>query len=131
MDTTDWYHSLKKPSWAPADNVFGIVWGLLYPIIITVNLIVLTQVASNKLDWKVGLPFWLNLFFNLIFTPIQFGLKNNYLACVDIILILITIIWSILAIWPHNRWLAVAFMPYLIWVSIATVLQISITSLNH
>ena len=131
MDTTDWYHSLKKPSWAPADNVFGIVWGLLYPIIITVNLIILVQVIGNKLDWKVGLPFWLNLFFNIIFTPIQFGLKNNYLACVDIVLLLVTIIWSIVAIWPHNRWLGLAFVPYLIWVAIATVLQFSITSLNH
>lgn len=129
--TTDWYHSLQKPSWAPADNVFGIVWGILYPIIITVNVYVLLLVIQHKLDWRVGLFFWLNLFFNVVFTPIQFGLKNNYLALIDIILILVTIILAMVAIWPHNRWLSVAFIPYLVWVSIATVLQFSITKLNR
>ena len=129
--TTDWYHTLQKPSWAPADNVFGIVWGVLYPIIIAVNIYVLIQVLNHKLDWRIGLIFWANLAFNLAFTPIQFGLRNNYLALVDIILILATILWAMIAIWPHNRWLSLAFVPYLVWVSIATILQFSITRLNR
>ena len=129
--TTDWYHALRKPSWAPADNVFGIVWGLLYPIILTVNVYVFILVIQHKMDWRVGLVFWLNLAFNLAFTPIQFGLRNNYLASIDIVLILVTILIAMVVIWPHNRWLAVAFAPYLVWVSIATVLQFAITSLNR
>lgn len=129
--TTDWYHSLNKPSWTPADNVFGIVWGLLYPIIIAVNIFVLLQVVQQKLDWRIGLIFWINLAFNLAFTPIQFGLRNNYLALIDILLILITIIMAMVAIWPHYRWVTVAFTPYFIWVSIASVLQFSIALLNR
>ncbi|MBC7512463.1 tryptophan-rich sensory protein [Candidatus Saccharibacteria bacterium] len=129
--TTDWYHALNKPSWAPVDNVFGIVWGLLYPIIIAVNIFVLFQVIQQKLDWRIGLVFWLNLAFNIAFKPIQFGLRNNYLTLIDIILILVTILLAMVAIWPHNRWVTVAFAPYFIWVSIATVLQFSITQLNH
>lgn len=86
---------------------------------------------QSKIDWRVALPFWLNLFFNLIFTPIQFGLRNNLLACLDITLILVTIVWAMVVIWPHYRWITFAFIPYLIWVSIATVLQISITWLNR
>jgi benzodiazapine receptor len=129
--TTDWYHTLQKPSWAPADNVFGIVWGILYPIIIGVNIFVLIQVIQHKLDWRIGLIFWLNLGFNLVFTPIQFGLRNNYLALLDVMLILITIVLGMILIWPHYRWVSVAFVPYFIWVSIATVLQFSITRLNH
>lgn len=129
--TTDWYHSLQKPSWAPADNVFGIVWGILYPIILFVNICVLVLVVRHKVSWRVGLPFWANLVFNLLFTPIQFGLRNNSLATIDILLILVTIIWAMVSIWPHNHWLTLAFVPYLIWVSIATFLQISITLLNR
>lgn len=129
--TTDWYHTLKKPSWAPADNVFGVVWGLLYPIIIAVNIFVLIQVIQQKLDWRIGLIFWLNLACNLAFTPIQFGLKNNYFALLDIILILVTILLAMIAVWPYYRWVTVAFTPYFIWVSVATVLQFSITRLNH
>jgi translocator protein len=130
-NTTDWYHQLQKPSWAPADKVYGIVWGIIYPIIIVVNIFVLVLVIQHKVDWRIGLIFWLNLLFNLLFTPIQFRLKNNLLAMIDIILVLVTIIWAMVAIWPYNYWLSIAFLPYLIWVSIATILQISVTWLNR
>ncbi len=129
--STDWYHNLHKPSWTPADNVFGIVWGILYPIIIAVNLYVLMLVIQHKVSWRIGLIFWINLAFNFLFTPLQFGLKNNILALIDILLILITIIFAMIAIWPFNRWLSITFIPYFAWVSIATVLQISITWLNR
>jgi benzodiazapine receptor len=128
---TDWYHELQKPSWAPADNVYGIVWSVIYPIIIVVNIAVLVLVIQHKIDWRVGLIFWLNLAFNLFFTPIQFGLKNNFLAMIDIVLVLATIAWAMVVIWPHSRWISIAYAPYLIWVGIATILQISITWLNR
>ncbi|MEX0595406.1 MAG: TspO/MBR family protein, partial [Candidatus Paceibacterota bacterium] len=76
------------------------------------------------------LPFILNVFFNIIFSPIQFGLRNNLLAAIDITLILATIIWAMFAIWPYMKWVALMQIPYLIWVCIATTLQFSITYLN-
>lgn len=100
-------------------------------IIFVVNGYVLTLLGQGKIGWMVALPFWLNLFFNAIFTPIQFGLRNNLLAVIDIVLVLGTIVWAMVAIWPHAKWVAVAFVPYLAWVSIATVLQISIFWLNR
>lgn len=127
----NWYQTIKKPSWAPAENVFGQVWGILYPIIFAANLWVLILVSSGKINWKVALPFWVNLFFNFLFTPIQFGLRNNLLALIDIILILATGIWAVVAIWPHNKIIALMFAPYMIWVAIATTLQASITWLNR
>ena len=67
---------------------------------------------------------------NLIFTPIQFGLRNLPLASADILVVWATIIWMILVIWPYYRWIAVAQVPYFVWVSLATVLQLSITWMN-
>lgn len=130
MNTTDWYHQLNKPSWAPADNVFGIVWSVLYPVIIAVNVYIIYAISKGKINLWVALPFWLNLVFNVVFTPIQFGLRNNGLAFADILLVLGTIIWAMIAIWSHNRWVALAYVPYLIWVSIATTLQFYITTHN-
>ncbi len=75
-------------------------------------------------------PFVLNLISNLIFTPIQFGLRNLPLASVDILIVWGTILWCIAQIWKHSRVVAVAQIPYLIWVSIAMVLQLSITWMN-
>jgi len=76
------------------------------------------------------LPFVLNLIFNLAFTSIQFGLKNNLLAAADILLVLGTLVWAIIAIWPHMRWVAYAQAPYLLWVAFATILQLTVTFLN-
>ncbi len=130
MQGKTWYEQLAKPNWAPDASVFGQVWSVLYVIIAAVNIYVLTQVIRGELDWKVGLPFWINLVFNLLFTPIQFGLKNNFLAMLVIYIILGSIVWSTITIWPHNRLLSIAFVPYLVWVSIATVLQTQIWYLN-
>lgn len=76
------------------------------------------------------LPFILNLLFNFAFTPLQFGLRSNLLAAVDVILILLTLVWSLVSIWPRIMWVALVNLPYLAWVSFATVLQLTITSLN-
>ena len=123
MDTTSWYRSLNKPTWAPQEWVFGTVWSVLYPIIFAVNIYILMLFLNGKIGVSVAIPFWLNLFFNLIFTPIQFGLRNNVLATVDIYLILATIVWAMVVIWPISKIAAVAFLPYFIWVAIATALQ--------
>lgn len=128
---SDWYRQLKKPTWPPPESLFGQVWSVLYVIIFVVNGAVISMLARGTISWMVALPFWLNLFFNSIFTPIQFGLRNNLLAVIDILLVLGTIVWSMIAIWPHSKWIVVAYIPYLIWVSIATVLQISIFWLNR
>lgn len=130
MDTSNWYRSLNKPSWAPQEWVFGTVWSILYPIIFAVNIYVLILYFKGNIGLKVAIPFWLNMIFNLIFTPIQFGLRNNLLAMVDIYLILVTIIWAVIVIWPISKLAAFAFVPYLVWVAIATVLQTHIAINN-
>jgi tryptophan-rich sensory protein len=123
MDTRSWYQSLNKPEWAPKESVFGTVWSILYPIIFAVNVYILVLYFNGKIGLAIALPFWLNLFFNFIFTPLQFGLRNNWLAMIDIYLILATIVWSMIAIWPVAKFVSLAFVPYLIWVVIATALQ--------
>ena len=133
MKNTDfqtWYDSLIKPSWTPSPGVISTIWTILYPIIIAVNFIVISKLVQKQISFAVALPFIINLIANIAFTPIQFGLRNLDMAAVDIVLVLLTIIWAMVAIWPHSRVLAVAFVPYLIWVSLATVLQISITVKN-
>lgn len=131
MNTQQWYETLTKPSWAPDQSVFGQVWSVLYVIIFAVNIYVLVRVFQGDLDWKIGLPFWINLALNFAFTPVQFGLRNNFLAMIIIYGILMTIAWSMIAIWPHAKFVSISFVPYLLWVAIATALQTSIWSLNR
>jgi len=127
----DLYQSLAKPSWTPAPQTIGLIWQILYPVIIATFGYVLVQAARSRVPLLVALPFAINLVANLIFTPIQFGLRNLPLAAVDILVVWGTIVWMMLSIWPHHRWVAAAQVPYFVWVSIATVLQLSITWMNR
>ena len=130
MNSYNWYSQLLKPSWSPPAWVFGPVWTFLYVLIVVSFGKVFLMFFQKKVSFIVILPFILNLIFNFAFTPLQFGFKNNLLAAVDIILVLGTLIWAIIVIYPHARWVAYIQIPYLLWVSFATVLQLTITYLN-
>lgn len=129
-DSYSWYATLIKPSWAPPSWLFGPVWSVLYIIIGLTFGYVFYKVITGKISWMIAIPFVLNLIFNLAFTPIQFVLKNNFLAAIDIVLVLTTLYWALISIFPYFRFVTYANIPYLIWVMFATVLQFTITYLN-
>ena len=88
MNTFTNYANLIKPSFAPPAWVFGPVWAVLYFIIFSTYGYVFYQFLNKKLPFLVILPFILNLIFNFSFTYFQFGLRNNFLAAIDIVLVL-------------------------------------------
>jgi tryptophan-rich sensory protein len=126
MEWRTWYDQLAKPSWTPSPPTIGLIWGILYPIILVTYGFVLYEAIRGRVPWPVALPFIINLIANLTFTTFLFRLRNLPLATVDIFMVLATIAWTMAAIWPHFRLIAIAQLPYLAWVSIATVLQVSI-----
>jgi tryptophan-rich sensory protein len=130
MKTYESYQALVKPSFAPPSYLFGPVWTFLYVLIFISFSKVFMGVYDKNIPFIVALPFVLNLIFNFAYTPLMFGLKNNTLASIDILLVLGTIIWMMIAIFPYMRSVTYMQIPYLIWVSFATVLQLSIYFLN-
>jgi tryptophan-rich sensory protein len=125
-----WYATLIKPTWAPPSWLFGPVWSVLYAIIAVSFGYVFYKAYTGEIPYIVALPFALNLFFNAIFIPLQFGLRSNELAAIDILLVLATLLWALYAIYPYAKWVALVNTPYLLWVCFATVLQLTITYLN-
>lgn len=124
------YANFIKPTWAPPNWIFGPVWSVLYAIIFVSFGYVFVQWWKGNVSFIVLLPFILNIIFNAAFTPLQFGLKNNLLASIDIVLVLGTLLLAMWSIWSIFRWVAIVNIPYLAWVSFATVLQLTITYLN-
>ncbi len=127
----NWYSTLIRPTWSPPSWLFGPVWTFLYILIAISYAKVLWMFIQKQISWVTILPFILNLIFNFSFTYFQFGLKNNLLAAVDILLVLSTLVWAMVAIYPYARWVTYVQIPYLVWVSFATVLQLTITYLNR
>lgn len=131
----NWYSTLIKPEWAPPSWVFGPVWTFLYALMALSFGKVFYMAWRKQIPFIVVLPFILNLIFNFSFTYFQFELKNNLLATLDILLVLGTLVWGMLALRGLGEvrvgWIIYANIPYLLWVSFATILQLTITYLNR
>ena len=131
MQTQDWYKSIVKPSFAPPAWIFAPVWTFLYFLIALSYGYATYLFFTKKIPFIVFLPFLLNLAFNLIYSPIQFWLQNIPLATIDILLVLVTLVLAMVSVYPYAKWVSLINIPYLLWVSFATFLQISIFVLNR
>ena len=103
MPWIEWYDSLVKPSWTPAPATISLIWTLLYPVILVSFGFVFVKAFQRKLPRRVALPFAVNLVANLLFMPLFAGLRNVPLAAADIVVVWATILWCVVAVWPHYR----------------------------
>ena len=131
MKTYNLYSQLKKPSWSPAPWVFAPVWTFLYVLIAISFGKVFLMAGQKEIPLLVVVPFILNLVFNFSFTTLQFRLKNNFLSAIDILLVLGSLVWATISIYYYLHWISYFQIPYLLWTSFATILQLRITYLNR
>ena len=125
------YAEYKKPRWAPPAWLVGPVWTVIYLLIAMSFGYVGYAFSVGTVSFMVLLPFLLNLLFNIAFTPILFRLRNFMLAAVDVLLVLATLVWALVAIYPIAPWVTYLNAPYLAWTAFATVLQITVTMMNR
>ncbi len=118
-----WYVALNKPVFSPPNFIFGPVWTLLY-FLMGVSLYLVWQ--------KRGVPsiFWIQLVLNVLWSIIFFGLKNPTLAFVNIVVLWIAIFLTIKSFYKINKLAGNLLVPYLVWVSFASLLNLSIIILN-
>lgn len=121
-----WYDGLIKPSWTPPGSTIGIIWSILYPMIILSFFYVMYNVVKGKISWSVGIVFIINLIANLLFSPIFFGMKNIPLATVDILIVWGTIVAQFFLIWPISKIIAILQIPYFLWVTTASTIQLTV-----
>lgn len=122
---------LQKPRFAPPAHIFGYVWTPLYILIAISFGFVFYKIGVQAFPRGLIAPFLLNLVFNFMFVPIQFRMKSNVLALIDILLVVGTLLWAMIIIYPYVPWVTYLNIPYLAWVAFATVLQVSIVYLNR
>jgi len=126
----NWYAALEKPSFSPPNWIFGPAWILLYILMGISVYLIWQRVNENKTARGALWLFWIHLFFNAIWSIIFFGLHNPGLAFTDIIIIWLLIVVLMIKFWPINKWSTYLLIPYLFWVSFASVLNYFIWYLN-
>lgn len=123
-----WYITLIKPSFNPPNYLFGPVWTTLY-IIMGISFYMIwssTKINKNKL---IGI-YLFQLILNFLWSFIFFKYHAIGIAAVEIVVLWLSILTMIIMFYKNNKWAALINIPYLLWVSFASVLNISIYLLN-
>ena len=124
----DWYKTLRKPFWTPPPWVFPVVWTPLYLMI----------AISGWLAWRAGglvtVPFAFyaaQLVLNAAWSGLFFGMRRADLAFVDLIVMWFAILATLMGFAQVSVAAAWLLVPYLLWVTIAGALNLSVWRLNH
>lgn len=124
-----WYQTLAKPSWTPADSLFGPVWTALY-VMMGVAAWLVWQRAGDGSARGPLLLFALQLLLNAGWSLLFFGLRSPGLALIEIVLLWLAIAATLWSFALMQRWAALLLAPYLAWVSFAVALNLAIWRLN-
>ncbi len=123
----DWYPSLVKPFFTPPNWLFAPAWTLLFVLMGLSAFLVF--VKKNRFDSGLIL-FLIQLVFNFGWSFLFFFLKNPFIAFLEITLLWLLILLTLISFWRVSKTAGWLFVPYLIWVSFASMLNLAIVLLN-
>lgn len=124
-----WYAELNKPSFNPPNWIFGPVWSTLYLMMAISAWLVWRTATWKQAPVALGL-FCVQLALNTVWSILFFGLENPEAAAVDIVLLWGAIVATIVLFWKYSRCAAILLVPYLAWVSFASLLNFTIAAMN-
>jgi tryptophan-rich sensory protein len=133
MITTDlgpWYVDLRKPTWQPPDALFGPVWILIFALAALSFITYRRQHAGRNYQLEVIAAFLMNGFLNVLWSLLFFRFERPDWALYEVAFLWISIVVMILLVKRTSTSAALLLLPYLIWVTFASVLNLKIVQLN-
>jgi tryptophan-rich sensory protein len=126
-----WYATLKKPFFNPPNWVFAPVWTILYIMMGIAAGRVWNKVDSDQQNVKKGMYFFIiQLALNALWSYLFFGMHNLFLSIIEIILLWLMIYETYSQFKKVDRLASKLLIPYLVWVSYASILTASVWYLN-
>jgi tryptophan-rich sensory protein len=125
-----WYSTLNKPSFNPPNWVFGPVWTLLY-ILMGIAAYLVYEKGFNQKKVRIALAsFDVQLLLNVLWSFLFFGLHSPVYGLLCIIALWFSIALTMAKFYEISRTAGLLFVPYILWVSFASILNLSIWMLN-
>jgi tryptophan-rich sensory protein len=129
-DVGPWYHSLAQPRWAPPDAAYGVAWTAIYACCALAGVTGwLAAPTAREREWLLGL-FALNGFLNILWSLLFFRVHRPDWAMVESIGLWLSVLALMLIIWRRSMTGALLLLPYLMWVTFAGYLDMTIVHLN-
>lgn len=125
-----WYATLAKPSFAPPNWLFGPVWTTLY-VLMGISAYLIWQKGRESGKVKSALTmFGIQLALNVLWSILFFGFRSPFYGLLCIILLWLAIAYCIRLFHPIDKRAAYLLVPYILWVTFASLLNFSIWALN-
>ena len=129
-DTGPWYQHLSKPPWQPPDWLFAPAWTLIFALSAAAAVHAWRSAGTRvRREWVIAL-FALNGFLNVLWSTLFFALKRPDWALIEVPLLWLSILLPIMAFWRLARPASFYLLPYLLWVSFAAFLNLTVVQLN-
>lgn len=122
------YNTLQKPPLSPPGFIFGIVWSILY---LLMGIAYGMLVYKGKSDAEVSKIYWTQLIINLIWPILFFVFKLRLFSSIWIIILLILVISMVIKFYKKDKIIGYSQIPYLLWIMLATYLNIGVYILNE
>jgi len=129
-DLGPWYYALKQPSWKPPDPAFGVIWSVIFFLLVFSGSLAWTAAPTKaRKRFVLGL-FVVNALVNMAWSALYFGLHRPDWAMVEWIALWLSVFSLVWFLWRESRWASIFILPYLAWVSAAGVLNWTTIALN-
>lgn len=129
-DLGPWYQGLKQPDWRPPDAAFGIIWTVVFSLTAVAGVLAWRGARSAGERQSILGLFAINGFLNILWSLIFFQMKRPDHALFEVALLWLSIAALIVITWRASRLASLLLLPYLIWVSIAAVLNYEVVQMN-
>jgi translocator protein len=128
---SSWYPGLRKPPYTPPNRVFGPVWTILYFLMGMAVFIIWQKGLTAPGVLLAFVLFWIQLGVNAFWSAVFFGMKSKGGGAIVIIILWLLILAAIISFFRISGWAGALLIPYILWVSIATYLNIGVWRLNR
>ncbi len=129
-DTGPWYQNLRKPSWQPPDWLFGPAWTLIFALA-TVSAVSAWRNAASRVERDAVIAlFALNGTLNVLWSTLFFALRRPDWALIEVGFLWASILLPMIVFWRFARPASLYLLPYLLWVSFASYLNLAVVRLN-
>ncbi len=125
-----WYFSLKHPEWKPPDPYFGVIWTTIFTLCAISGGLAWRSAYRPNDKKRIILLFAANAFLNILWSAIYFKLKRPDLAVFEVVFLWLSILFLVLGLRRISKKAALLLIPYWVWVSVATVLNVETVKLN-
>jgi tryptophan-rich sensory protein len=126
-----WYRDLRKPRWQPPDWLFGPAWTVIFALSAFAGVLGWDGAPDRETQLVIAGLFALNAVLNMLWSILFFRLRRPDWALVETFALWLSIAAIMVALAPISLTASLAMLPYLLWVSFAGFLNLTIVRLNR